>query len=206
MPRIAASRSRNGTRDALISTALRLIAQKGVEATSVLEITGSLGVSNGTFYYYFANMDQLLEEVGHAVVEGLVERIEDNDRPDVASRIVRGPLIVLKYVNDYPELRQILLRVIEDPLGVHADLHARLRNNVEIGRQSGRFAVPDLEVAVRFARGVIGMAVRLALEGADAEELRVLTAVHTLGLLGVESQDAREVVRLEKAIIDSTSY
>lgn len=196
-----APKKKERTRDALIRTSIRLIAEKGIEATTVLEITETLKISNGVFYYYFSNKEQLLEEVGHAIVVSLVDRIYSVDRPDAAARIARGPLIVLRYVDQHPELRAIMLRVIEDPEVLHADLHDKLRDDVATGKRIGRFPIEDVHVAVRFCRAIIASALRLKHEGYSGEQLGAVTAIRTLTMLGVPAWEAVTIVEREQALI-----
>jgi AcrR family transcriptional regulator len=45
----------------LLDTALRLFISKGYEQTSINDILNEVGISKGTFYYYFKSKEQLLE-------------------------------------------------------------------------------------------------------------------------------------------------
>jgi len=102
------------TRQTLIREALRVISEKGVASTSVLEIAQQLGISHGTFYYHFQNMDHLLEEVGHSVMHSLIAKIGSVQRDDPAAQVARGPLIIHHYAKEHPQLRPIILRVVID--------------------------------------------------------------------------------------------
>lgn len=53
-------RKRQQTRQALISAAMRLFADKGYEETTVAEIAAAAGVSTMTFFNYFASKDEVL--------------------------------------------------------------------------------------------------------------------------------------------------
>jgi AcrR family transcriptional regulator len=197
-----ASRKGSRTRKALIDEALRQINERGLENTSVLEITQQLGVGNGTFYYHFANMDSLLEQVGHSVVSGLVEQIEHAPRSDPAAKIARGPLLILDFVAKHPQLRAIMLRVIEDADDKFADVRNNLRADVQRGREVGRFVYEDIDLAVGFCQALIAYTVKhLADEGVDPKRRAILTAVHSLTVLGVPMWDAHEVVACEQAQI-----
>ena len=55
-------------REHLIQTAVTTFAQEGVAASSVLQITQAAGVSNGTFYHYFANKQELEDAVASRVI------------------------------------------------------------------------------------------------------------------------------------------
>lgn len=200
-PHERAPGKRKRTRDALVGASLQLIAEKGIEATSVLEITERLGISNGTFYYHFQNKEQLLEEVGRTIVENLVERIEADHRADPAAQVARGPLIILSFADQHPELRAIMLRVIEDPDGRHADFKSGLRKDVAKGKSIGRFPIEDTEVGVQFCRAIVGAAIRLKHEGQGSENLAAQSAVHTLAMLGIPLWEAHGIVEQEQLLI-----
>jgi AcrR family transcriptional regulator len=51
------------TRRALIDAASELFANKGIEATSLDEVAGAVGLTKGAVYAHFANKAQLVEEV-----------------------------------------------------------------------------------------------------------------------------------------------
>jgi AcrR family transcriptional regulator len=51
------------TRDALFRSALQIVAENGYAGASVARITNAAGVSQGTFYSYFDNLQQLLGEL-----------------------------------------------------------------------------------------------------------------------------------------------
>jgi AcrR family transcriptional regulator len=206
------SRTRKGsrTRKALIDEALRQINERGLADTSVLEITQNLNVGNGTFYYHFANMDSLLEEVGHSVVCSLVEQIMQADRADPAAQIARGPLLILDFIVKNPQLRPVMLQVIEDTEGKFADVRRGLRNDVIRGRDVGRFVVENIEMAVGFCQSIIGNAIRHLSDEMDSDEpdkgltekrVALLAAVHSLAMLGVPMWEAHVVAEQEQASI-----
>jgi len=67
----------NRTRAALVRAAIDLFGQKGVEQTSIDEITQAASVAKGTFYVHFQRKQDVLLELGAQIIESL-------DRPAVA--------------------------------------------------------------------------------------------------------------------------
>ena len=189
------------TRSALVDTSLRLIALKGIEATSVLDITEALSVSNGSFYYHFENKEQLLEVLGHAVLEDLIERIEKLERADPAQRIVGGLLLMFQQADRFPEQRAIMLRVIEDPAGRHADLSNQLLSDIKWGIKINRFNIENADIATQFCRSLLGTAMRRRHTGDLSKRLALITAAHTLMTLGIESREAVSIAKHENTLL-----
>lgn len=192
---------RERTRLALIEAARELIARNGMENLSVLDITQHLGVSNGIFYYHFQNKDELLEVLGRTVVLDLVQDIGSVVRNDPAERVARGPLVILQHADRHPEQLAIILRVIEDPEGQHADLGNELQDEIRAGLRKRRFAVEDPTTAMRFCRSLVGAAVRLRLEGSTDRRLALKTATQTLMMLGIGAAEARAIARRELVLL-----
>jgi AcrR family transcriptional regulator len=69
-------RKRQRTRQALISAAMRLFAEKGYEQTTVAEIAASAEVSTKTFFNHFASKDEVLFPHLSARIEGAVAVIK----------------------------------------------------------------------------------------------------------------------------------
>lgn len=202
-PTHRADDKRERTRRAIVQTSLRLIAEKGVEATSVLEVTTALGISNGAFYYHFRSKDQLLEFVGRSVVESLIAQIESVCHADPAQNIARGPIVVVRHFVDNPQLRTIVLRVVIDEERNHQSLHDSLREHVARGKAMGRFPIASVELAVAFARSVVAGALREFSPGCDPVVLGKQASIHTLSLLGLPIWEAHIIVEQECARIDA---
>jgi AcrR family transcriptional regulator len=201
MKRAGSRSKREVTRAALLDASLKLISTKGIEGTSVLEITESLGISNGSFYYHFKNKEQLLEVLGHALIAGFREQIRKIERNDPAQRIVWGTLMILRHSDDFPEQQAIMLRVLEDPAGRHTDLGEQLIEDIEWGTKAGRFRVKDSFLAMLFCRSILAAAIRLRYQGNSDKRLAVLAAAHTLMSLGVSASEASKLVERERLLL-----
>ena len=70
-------------REKIMQEAQILFAQKGYEATSVQNIIDAVGIAKGTFYYYFASKEALLEETVTSVIkmqaELIMSQLEESD-------------------------------------------------------------------------------------------------------------------------------
>ena len=69
----------NKTKRKIFETSMKLFAQKGYDATSIEEITATVGVAKGTLYYYVIKNDDFEKAV--QVIMTIIEnekRIEDD--------------------------------------------------------------------------------------------------------------------------------
>lgn len=58
----------------IIKQSILLFAQKGFGQTSIQDIVDSLGVTKGTFYYYFSSKEELLNDIHITYIQNLLER------------------------------------------------------------------------------------------------------------------------------------
>jgi AcrR family transcriptional regulator len=82
---------RERTRTALLAAAHRLMTDKGVEATSLIEITDAADVAAGTFYNYFQSKEDVAAQVLDCVIANL------GRRNDAAMRS-RGPMTAVETI------------------------------------------------------------------------------------------------------------
>ncbi|MFH1144298.1 MAG: TetR/AcrR family transcriptional regulator [Candidatus Eisenbacteria bacterium] len=68
-------RSRN-TRQQLLSAAREVFAERGMDLTSIDDITRRADVGKGTFYYHFKNKERLIRELVRSVLGGLIATID----------------------------------------------------------------------------------------------------------------------------------
>ena len=61
----------------IINTSISLFERKGFAETSIQDIVNSLGVTKGTFYYYFSSKEELLLNIHLDYINGLIERQEE---------------------------------------------------------------------------------------------------------------------------------
>ena len=59
-------------KDKMTEHGIRLFEQKGFSETSIQDIVESVGVTKGTFYYYFTSKEQLLMDIHLAYINELL--------------------------------------------------------------------------------------------------------------------------------------
>lgn len=104
----------NKTKRKIFETSMKLFADKGYDATSVEEITATVGVAKGTLYYHFSSKEEIfnfLVEEGMKLLHNSVEiKTENLENPIDKIRAVM--LIQLKVMKKYEEFITILLSQI----------------------------------------------------------------------------------------------
>lgn len=74
----------------ILEAARRMFGEKGYDATSVSDIVKSLGVSQGTFYWYFKSKEEAFHEIAHLYA--------DERMTDVAAIVNRDDLSALEKI------------------------------------------------------------------------------------------------------------
>lgn len=60
----------------IVEQSIRLFETKGFSETSIQDVVEALGVTKGTFYYYFQSKEQLLKEIHLMYIDELLKRQE----------------------------------------------------------------------------------------------------------------------------------
>ncbi|HUG85014.1 MAG TPA: TetR/AcrR family transcriptional regulator [Euzebya sp.] len=130
------------TRGALVSAALELFAEKGVEHTSVDEITAAAEVAKGTFYVHFLRKQDVLLEWAAQLVDNLDTTCLADDVPQalrdlgaqLATTMATGPRpVVGRMVREMVGNRGAWIQV----LGDRQPLWARIIPIIERGQAAG---------------------------------------------------------------------
>ena len=92
----------NKTKRKIFEASMKLFAEKGYDATSIEEITATVGVAKGTLYYHFSSK----EEIFNFLVE---EGIKTSKLPNYIDKLKAIILIQIKIVVKYEDIITILL-------------------------------------------------------------------------------------------------
>ena len=101
----------NKTKRKIFEASLRLFSEKGYDATSIEEITATVGVAKGTLYYHCSSKEEifnfLVEEGMKLLINSIEIKISRCD--NVLDKIKAVSLIQLKAVAKYENLLTIVL-------------------------------------------------------------------------------------------------
>ena len=101
----------NKTKRKIFETSMKLFAEKGYEATSIEEITATVGVAKGTLYYHFSSKEEIfnfLVEEGIKLLQNSID-IKTAKRSNYIDKIKAIVLIQIKIVAKYEDIITILL-------------------------------------------------------------------------------------------------
>ena len=115
-------------RDELLEAAGELFLKKGYRDTSVNSIVESIGVSKGTFYYYFDSKEDMLD--------GLVEKLSEPIYEEIDEIVSRDSSTAIEKLNEvFAASRQIKLDRIDEVLRIlrliYRPENLRLLNRIE---------------------------------------------------------------------------
>lgn len=101
----------NKTKRKIFEASMKLFAQKGYDATSIEEITATVGVAKGTLYYHFSSKEEIfnfLIEEGMKLLQNSIE-IKISNKTNVIDKLKAVILIQIKILVKYENLISIIL-------------------------------------------------------------------------------------------------
>jgi AcrR family transcriptional regulator len=186
---------RERTRRALIAGGRRIMAEKGVERATVLEIVREAGVSQPSFYNHFESKQELAEAV-----------VTDFFQSDAVFKIR-----VFDVVDDPAEAiainaRHTLRVASHDPIVAWVMVHGGAGSNllpigdsdylaqmITVGVERGRFRNVNPRVAALVIRGAAFPLLQDILQGSAPETVETDFAELVLRMLGVPEKECSEI-------------
>jgi AcrR family transcriptional regulator len=148
-----------------VAAAERLVAQRGLDALSIDEITEAADVAKGTFYTHFQDKDDLAAAMARQIRLDLEERITrmNHGVKDAGVRMANGLATVLDFAIRQPVRARALMRLIPGSVDPETPINAGIRADIVLGQKTKVFRVPSLNAAVVVTLGTaMSAAMRLA--------------------------------------------
>lgn len=208
------ARRKRETRLRLLSAALRLMAERGVEGVAINEITEAADVGFGSFYNHFDSKDaiyqallsQLLEEFGNGL--------------DAATHALEDPAAIVAACARYTVMRakldpvwgRFLIRESLSPSALTRGLGMRITRDILMGLSSGRFVSKDPFMTGVAVSGVVLAAIAAELQfavpqspeailannlGMSTNKIPERTAALMLQMLGISVEEAENLAHRE---------
>lgn len=104
----------NKTKRKIFETSMKLFAKKGYDATSIEEITATVGVAKGTLYYHFSSKEEIfnfLVEEGMKLLKNSID-IKISKLDHTIDKLRAVILIQIKIIAKYEDFMTIVLSQI----------------------------------------------------------------------------------------------
>ncbi len=148
------------TRQALIDAAVRLIAEGRGDRASIQEITEEADIGFGSFYNHFDSKEELFRTASEEVLERWGQLIDRASAgiTDPAVLFAVGTRISGRLGWTHPDIAGFLTGAGLDALDIPTGLAPRALRDIQAGQATGRFTVPDAEIALSaVAGGLLGL-------------------------------------------------
>jgi len=181
------------TRARLMDAAAEAFAERGIEATSVAEIAQAAEVSNGTFYNYFRDKDEIADTVAFAIAREFAQRIDEamRDVSDPVLRVALGTRQFIALATREPTWGRAIVRALGSLPKLRYETAAFARADIARGVRAGVFKVALDDLLLDLFLGMVATAVLTQLAGAGGPDVAERTAEHQLRMLGVAPARAR---------------
>ncbi|CAG0961789.1 HTH-type transcriptional repressor KstR2 [Myxococcaceae bacterium] len=193
-----ATRRRLDTRERLVEAAQRIVARKGIDATTIADITDEADVGIGSFYNHFASKERMIEtlvaraiEIHGAGLDRLVSGV--SDPAERFSICVRHTIRMADHdpIWAWFTVRAgIYIRELGSGLGV------RLLRDLTDGVERGRFSPRELRSALVVIGGAVVASMQGRLLGLPDLPDEALVAENLLRMLGVPPLEAERIGHL----------
>lgn len=191
-PRVAAER-RERMRMRLLSTAVRVGAEKGPAALTIDDVVVGAEVSRGSFYKYFPSTDALLQEVGRQIATELIRMAEPlvQGFDDPAERVAAGIRLVARTAIDQPVMAAFLVRLGWPDVRSEDMLLQFVRRDLSAGIRAKRFARMPITLALNIVAGSVIGAAHCMLHPDCEPDFAEQTAAAALRALGLDRDEAK---------------
>ena len=199
-------RKRERTHGEIVAAAERLVAERGLDALSIDEITEAADVAKGTFYTHFADKDDLAAAIGKRIRVELEDKITaTNDGiADAALRMANGLSSMFAFAIVQPVRARALLRMLPGAVDPDTPINAGIRGDIVLGQKSKRFNVASVNAAVVATLG-IAMSAGMRLSDTKhrvAEPFAFAADTLAMALIALGTKHA-EAARLAKTAMDA---
>ena len=189
-------RKRERTRGEIVAAAEHLVAERGIDALSVDEITEAADVAKGTFYTHFDDKSELAAAIAQSIREELEQNVTMVNKGivDAAVRMANGLATFFAFAIAQPVRARALVRLMPEIVDPTMPINEGIRGDVLLGSNTKRFWVASIDVAVVV---LLGMSVAIVMRLTDtAHRLSqpyafaihsLTTALVTLGLKQAEA-------------------
>lgn len=120
----------------IIDAALQLFAEKGIEATSVQQITDRCGISKGAFYLSFKSKDELVFSIIEHFMNNIIDKVDQavNQVSDPNQKLQIYFVQTFSILSQYTSFAEILMR--EKVSAISEDLIERIQFYIALSNKN----------------------------------------------------------------------
>ncbi len=194
---------RGRTRARLTDAALRLMSERGINATSVSEIAAAAELANGTFYLYFKDKSEIVAAVCQAVTLAMHNEMSSTrlSLVDGAARVAFGTFQFIEIAAAEPVWGHLIVSAFTEFKQIKEDISRYMRLDVALGIKQGRFSEPVDEFVIDAHLAILRAGITARLKGAG-RDIAARAAEYQLRILGMTSEEARQVLRANEQKTD----
>lgn len=183
-------KKRERTRRQLIAAGLAALAEKG-SALTISDVVAHAEVSNGTFYNYFADRDELIDALAESSLLALTtEAALETAGEDPARRFAVATAGVLARAQADPTWGRAALRLADASRSFAQEVSRYLREDLADGLAQGRFRFGADPITLDLVTGLLMASLRRIVRG-DLEPDHVQRVVErALVVLGLPQDEA----------------
>lgn len=163
---------REKTRQKLLSTAVAVFADRGVDAPSIDDFIAAAGVARGTFYNHFKTTRELLDAVTAEVSDEIIATIErvviGIDSP--VQRIACGCAMYMQVAIDHPAWGAFITRTGMRGAASGHLIDVYLPRDLELAREQGQASFASVRAARDILLGGVRQGIESVLSGAAPRE------------------------------------
>jgi AcrR family transcriptional regulator len=190
------TRKREKSRVAILDAAAQVMSEKGIDEATMAEISELADVALGTLYNHFDSKEDLAIAVVDAEIEQVARLIEERtaDFADPAMVFAFGVRTVIEHATTNDRWRQLLDSPEVIARSFFSGFGPYAIRDVGLAVDAGRFHVVDLDLAWWLAAwAIIGFSSAVYSGEVDPDASQD-TVVAILGIVGMDSVAARELV------------
>jgi AcrR family transcriptional regulator len=179
----------------LLSTAVRIGAEKGPSGISIDDIVVGAEVSRGSFYKYFPTTEALLQEVATLIANELVRMAEPMVQgiEDPAERVASGIRIVARMALLHPTVAACLAKLGWPDVHGPNVLLEFVRRDLSAGIRKRRFTRMPITLALNIVAGSVIGAIHCMLHADCQADFAEQTAAAALRALGMAPDEAKSL-------------
>ncbi len=189
-------RKRARTRAQLVRAAVKVLADKGPDRTTIGEVASVAEMAPGTIYNHFGSIDELLDAAAEQLVAGVeiaggvLEVIEY----DPAARVAIGTLQLLQMADTDAESAAAFVGLMAARPGFRSRVRTLVGSAISDGVDAGRFHVEPGPAAVNAVLGTALQSMRSRLLGETDASSAAPVAALVLRVLGLPEDQIDAVV------------